>query len=206
MRTMANSRLRQMIKTKPKVTMPIMLFFFSALAFVAAILLTGDPASGTVLIAGLAAVASLLIWLRRPKAGPAYVVLDGSNVMHWKDGTPQIETQREVVSAVKAKGMTPGAVFDANAGYKIMGKYQHDRALGRLLDLPQDRVFVVPKGTQADPFVLASAHDLGARIVTNDRFRDWAQAHPEVAIPGHLIRGGYCDGALWPDFGDGTTP
>ena len=91
-------------------------------------------------------------------------------------------------------------VFDANAGYKITGRYQHDGALGRLLGLPEDRVMVVAKGTQADPTVLTAARDLGARGVSNDRYRDWAETFPEVLDPGHVVRGGYRGGKLWLDL------
>ncbi|MES2969285.1 MAG: hypothetical protein V4804_11110 [Pseudomonadota bacterium] len=129
-----------------------------------------------------------------------WIVVDGSNVMHWKDGTPQIETVREVLRHLTGLGYTPGVVFDANAGYLISGKYQHDFAFGRQLGLPADRVMVVAKGTPADPTVLAAARDLGARIVTNDRYRDWTEDHPEVREPGHLIRGEYRDGKLWLDL------
>jgi len=38
--------------------------------------------------------------------------------------------------------------------------------------------------------------------VTNDRYRDWAEAHPEIKEPGHLIKGGYRDGKVWLDLGD----
>ena len=38
---------------------------------------------------------------------------------------------------------------------------------------------------------------MGARIVSNDRFRDWEDRHPEVRDPGRLIPGGYRDGVLW---------
>jgi len=34
-------------------------------------------------------------------------------------------------------------------------------------------------------------------VVSNDRFRDWAEAHPEVLEPGRLIRGGFRGGKLW---------
>lgn len=157
------------------------------------------------LLAGLATLASLLLLMRgllRPAKGATvaarkWIVVDGSNVMHWKDGTPQIETVREVVGHLAALGYTPGVVFDANAGYLMFGKYRHDRAFGKLLGRPEDRVMVVPKGTPADPTVLTAARDLGAQIVTNDRFRDWAEAHPEVREKGHLIRGGYRAGKLW---------
>ena len=66
---------------------------------------------------------------------------------------------------------------------------------------------VVNKGTPADITILAAAKDSGARIVTNDRYRDWADVHPEVREPGYLIRGGYRDGKLWFDMaGDTRAP
>ena len=148
------------------------------------------------LLAGTCAVASLFLLLiafrrGRRESGQTtqpWIVVDGSNVMHWKGGTPEIGTVREVVEHLVALGFVPGVVFDANAGHKMNGRYQHDGALGKLLGLPEDRVMVVPKGTPADPTNLAAARDLGAQIVTNDRFRDWAEAHPEVTEAGHLVR------------------
>jgi hypothetical protein len=53
-------------------------------------------------------------------------------------------------------------VFDANAGYKLLGKYKHDDAFGRLLGLPADRVMVVGKGKPADPTILRAARELWA--------------------------------------------
>ena len=136
----------------------------------------------------------------RPPERLRHIVVDGSNVMHWKDGTAQIATLREVVGRLIELGFTPGVVFDANAGYKIGDRYQDDGALGRMLGLPHDRVLVVAKGTPADPVVLSAAHDLRAQIVTNDRYRDWAADHPITSAPGNLVRGGYRDGKLWLDL------
>ena len=129
------------------------------------------------------------------------MILDGSNVMYWRDETPQIETLQEVIRGLRMAGYTPGVVFDANAGYLLSGKYQHDGAFAKSLGLPEERVMVVPKGSPADPAILTAALDLGARIVTNDRYRDWAEQHPEIKDPGHLIRGEYKAGKLWLDFG-----
>lgn len=154
-----------------------------------------------VLIAALLALLALW-WRARARAARAWVVLDGSNVMHWREGTPQIETVIEVLRALEARGLTPGVVFDANAGYKVLGRYLGDNGLARRLKLPADRVLVVARGTPADPVILQAARDLGARIVTNDRYADWAEAHPEVRAPGHLIRGGYRGGRLWLDLPD----
>lgn len=119
--------------------------------------------------------------------------------MYWRSGTPDLMAVEDVVHALLVRGCTPGVVFDANAGHLLTGRYRHHREFGRMLGLPEAQVFVVPKGTQADPFILAAARGMKARIVTNDRYRDWAEAHPEVAVDGHLIRGGYRDGRLWLD-------
>ena len=92
----------------------------------------------------------------------APVLVDGSNVMYWRDNTPRLDTLREVVARLEASGYAPSIVFDANAGYLLGGKYQHDPAMARHLDLPEGRVMVVPKGTIADQFLLRAARDCNA--------------------------------------------
>ncbi len=162
---------------------------------------------GAALIGGIALLL-LMIWRRlaqwaKPQLPPEprqWIVIDGSNVMYWKNGEPQFDSVLDVLALLRAEGFTPGVMFDANAGYLLSGKYMHDKALGQRLGLKEDHVMVVPKGTPADPWILTAARDLGARIVTNDRFRDWAEIHPEVLTPGQLIRGGYDEGKLWLDL------
>lgn len=182
---------------------PFFLLLISLIGVLAA--LTQPGFLDLILVAGPSALASLFLLLRaffhgkgkRRLSAQNYLVIDGSNAMHWKGGTPQIDTLRDVVAQVAALGYTPGVVFDANAGHLVTGRYQHNRAMGKLLGLPEDRIMVVDKGAPADPTILEAARFLGARIVTNDRYRDWADAHPEVNEPGYLIRGGYRDGKLW---------
>lgn len=158
------------------------------------------------LLVGAAVVAILLcLWLWRQwrsstpgsTTAPAWILVDGSNVMHWQDNMPNLAPVLRVLERLKALGYEPGVVFDANAGWKLFGRYMDDEDLAQALVLPRDQVFVVPKGTPADPYLLATARDHGARIVTNDRYRDWAETHPEVLRPGALIRGGMRDGSLW---------
>jgi hypothetical protein len=150
--------------------------------------------------AALAALVLLLRHLLRRAPRPAPpppgrpIIVDGSNVLYWRDNTPDIATLRAVLDLLTARGFSPGVVFDANAGYLVAGRYQHHHAMGRLLGLPEDRVMVVPRGEPADPTILAAARDLDAPIVSNDRFRDWAEAHPEIRTPGRVIRGGWQDG------------
>ena len=78
-------------------------------------------------------IASAILLLRalaQPKrSGNKWIIVDGSNVMHWKSGEPNIRVVRDVVDELRARGYTPGVVFDANAGYLLIGRYQHDKAL-----------------------------------------------------------------------------
>jgi hypothetical protein len=152
----------------------------------------------------LAAIAALYLLVRAVLGrsgggGKTAVVIDGSNVMHWNGEVARLAPLREVIAALQAKGFEPGIIFDANAGYKLADRYLDDGDFAKLLKLRADRVLVVPKGEPADPTILASAREMGAKIVTDDRFRDWAGDFPEVTEPGHLVRGGYRDGVLWLD-------
>ncbi|PKQ13493.1 MAG: hypothetical protein CVT70_03500 [Alphaproteobacteria bacterium HGW-Alphaproteobacteria-1] len=154
-----------------------------------------------ILLAAPCAVAALILWLRavfsRKTPAPNWILIDGSNVMHWKDNIPKIETLREVITHLRDRNQMPAVIFDANAGYLLAGRYQDDHMIARHLGLPEDRVLVVPKGTIADTYLLTVARDFDAPIVTNDRYRDWADDYPEIAEPGRLIRGGYRNGTLW---------
>ncbi|NHB76446.1 hypothetical protein [Rhodobacter calidifons] len=58
------------------------------------------------------------------------------------------------------------------------------------------QVLGAAKGLPADAFPVQTARTFPARIVTSDRFRDRAEAHPEVKEPGFLIRGGMRDGRV----------
>ena len=137
--------------------------------------------------------------LRRPRKNDPHVVIDGSNVMHWNGQAPHLATLKEVIAELRALGCQPGVIFDANAGYKLKNRYLDDRHFAKLLKLPQDRVLVVPKGEPADSTILAAARELKAKVITNDRFRDWMSDFPEVASSGHLVKGGYRAGKPWFD-------
>ncbi|MFX0544759.1 NYN domain-containing protein [Roseovarius sp. S1116L3] len=162
------------------------------------------------LLAGPCAVAALILWLRaaftRKRHKPNWILIDGSNVMHWKDNSPQIETLREVIAHLRVQRHTPAVIFDANVGYLLTGKYQDDYVMAKSLGLPEDRVLVVPKGTIADSYLLTVARDYNAPIVTNDRYRDWADDYPEIAEQGRLIRGGYRNRALWLEGMEAPAP
>ncbi len=147
----------------------------------------------------------MLVWLLRgnrrarqdTKPAGRWAIIDGSNVMHWADNDrPSIRPVREVIGALSRQGFDVAVLFDANAGYKLIGRYADDGYLAQQLGLPERQVYVVPKGQIADPMILKLARDKGARIITNDRYRDWAGDFPEVARRGFLVRGDYNQGQL----------
>jgi hypothetical protein len=150
------------------------------------------PLLASAVLAALAAVFWVRGWRRRPPI--PWIVVDGSNVLYWEAETPSLDTVRQVLRAVEAEGLVPLVWFDANVGYLIGGKYLRPEMLARKLGLRQGQVLVAPSGTPADPLLLEEAARLGARVVTNDRFRDWAAAHPIVREPGVLVRGSVRDG------------
>ncbi|MGR3648094.1 MAG: NYN domain-containing protein [Shimia sp.] len=130
------------------------------------------------------------------------VIVDGSNVMYWKGGAPNLDTLIEVLDSLRSKNLKLGVMFDANAGYLVSEDYMHDGAFAMRLGLSAENVLVVPKGTPADATILLAARDMGARVVTNDQFRDWAEEYPEVAQEGFLIKGRYRKGKLWLGLGE----
>ncbi len=153
-----------------------------------------------VLLSGPVSIAAAIIWRRLPvrsRTETPRVVVDGSNVLYWKDNTPRLEAVHDLVAFLNERGIRPGIMFDANAGYLVADRYLDDHDFARLLGLPAKDVLVVPKGTAADQFILQAARDHGTRIVTNDRFRDWSESFPEVTEPGKLIKGGYAKGQIW---------
>ena len=139
----------------------------------------------------LTGIAALVLLLRaalaRRKAHQPWIVLDGSNVMHSGPIGPSLDAVRFVIDRVRAQGLEPVIWFDANVGYKIGDRYLGPAALARRLGCAKDRVHVAPKGTPADPLLLEHAVKLNARVVSNDRFRDWQVDFPDLGRDDFLV-------------------
>ena len=139
------------------------------------------------LVMGFALVA---VWARRKRASKGnWIVVDGSNVLYWDRETPDLQSVRHVVGILKSEGFDPVVWFDANVGYLIGSRFMGAAVLADALGLPRRQVYVAPKGTPADPLLLEGAEALGARVVTNDRFRDWEDRFPRIREDGFLVRG-----------------
>lgn len=112
-------------------------------------------------------------WLKETKRRD--IVMDGSNILYWAGEGVDPSSLRKVIAAVRKAGYHPVVWFDANVGYLIEDRYAGPVRLSKIFGLPAKDVFVAPKGEPADPHILAAARARGALIVTNDRYRDWAQ-------------------------------
>ena len=119
--------------------------------------------------------------------------------MYWVNGEPSVDPLRAVTRRLSELGFSPRVFFDANAGYLLCGRYLHDRDFKNILRLQTASVTVVPKGTIADEAILREARKLKAIVVTNDRYRDWAELYPEVQSDGFLMRGKYHSERLFLD-------
>jgi Zc3h12a-like ribonuclease protein len=149
------------------------------------------PVFGTpLLICIIGALFALILCLFKGRqVPPQYIVIDGSNVMHWKNDQPSVVTLRSVLGVLIQKGYVPVVWFDANVGYKISDRYLGPHPLAKALGIPAEQILVAPKGTPADPLLLDCATKLQAKVVTNDRFRDWAENYPQLNDPGFLVVG-----------------
>ncbi len=146
------------------------------------------PAYAPLWAAAAIAGAGLIYRLAPRQPKPDWVVVDGSNVMHWFDETPSLRTVSSVVEKLTDLGYSPVVWFDANVGYKVGSRYMGERDLALFLPVPAAAIRVAPKGSPADPLLLAEAVRLRARVVSNDRFRDWTGEFPQLADAAFLIR------------------
>lgn len=187
---------------------PALLLVLSVLAMAAGWQTQNADTSLLVLLGLFSAVAASVLLLRAAlaglpaarKAGP-WIVIDGSNVMYWRDERPSLVALQQAVAAVETAGFRPMIWFDANVGYKLGTRYMGEAELSQALSLGRSQIRMAPKGTPADALLLAHATKLGTGVVSNDRFRDWAAAFPSVTEEGVLVRGRWVDGTVrldWP--------
>lgn len=180
---------------------PLILYILSILIAGAA-LIPGSPFGPETLYWGLlAATAAFVLLVRgafREDTGNTLpvVIVDGSNVMYWHNNTPDLASVKHVVQELRNKGMLPIIGFDANAGYLTQKRYLGPAHLARQLGVSKAQVFVAPRGTPADPLILKRAKSMKARVVTNDRFRDWEDTYPFLRARGFLVEGQIANGAV----------
>ena len=94
-------------------------------------------------------------------------IVDGSNVAHSTEGgSARLENIILMRDRLAAKGLEPILVVDAALRHQIDDTAAYEKMV------EDGELKQAPAGTDADYFILSFARELGARIVSNDRFRD----------------------------------
>jgi hypothetical protein len=102
-------------------------------------------------------------------------IVDGSNVAHSSEGEEaRLHNIKLVVRKLISEGYDPIVVADAALRHQIDDKEGYERRI------QEGKIRQAPAGTDADYFILAFARELDCLIVSNDRFRDRAEAFPGV--------------------------
>jgi hypothetical protein len=103
------------------------------------------------------------------------VLVDGSNVAHSIEGEPpHVANIIAVRDKLREEGFEPIIVADASLRHQIDDQARYEKLI------EDGQVRQAPAGTDADYFILSFARELGAGIVSNDRFRDRIQQFPEA--------------------------
>ena len=103
------------------------------------------------------------------------VIIDGSNVAHSTEGEKaMLENIRVVRAKLIQEGYEPVVLADAALRHQI----DDEPGFEQLVE--NGTIKQAPAGTDADYFILSFARELGANIVSNDRFKDRVQAFPEI--------------------------
>lgn len=105
------------------------------------------------------------------------VVIDASNVAHTnkkEDSKPLMSNILAAVDALKESGDEFVIIADASLRHEIDDKEQYEKLL------ESDNVEEAPAGMDADHFILELATNENAKILSNDKFRDYADEFTNI--------------------------
>ena len=121
--------------------------------------------------------------------GKKTVVIDGANVAYEErsaGGKPKLSNLLKVRRELEERGQEAVIIVDASLKYDIDDQSQLETLIR------SQQVRQVPAGTDADFFIIQFAHELDALMVTNDRYRDYAERFPwipERRLPYMIVKG-----------------
>jgi hypothetical protein len=117
------------------------------------------------------------------------VIIDGANVAYEErsaGGKPKLSNLLRVRGELEERGFEAVILVDASLKYDIDDQTQ----LESLIQSQQVRQ--VPAGTDADYFIIQLAEQFNARVVTNDRYKDYLEQHPWITdrrLPYMIVKG-----------------
>ena len=121
--------------------------------------------------------------------GKKTVVIDGANVAYEErsaGGKPKLSNLLKVRRELEERGFESVIIVDASLKYDIDDQEQLETLIR------SQQVRQVPAGTDADFFIIQFAHELDALMVTNDRYKDYADRYPwipERRLPYMIVKG-----------------
>jgi len=102
-------------------------------------------------------------------------LIDASNVAHSSEGGEgRLRNIELVVEKIREDGFEPIVVADAALRHQIDNSARYEQMI------EAGKIHQAPAGTDADYFILSFARELGAKIVSNDRFRDRLESFPDA--------------------------
>jgi hypothetical protein len=121
--------------------------------------------------------------------GKDVIVIDGANVAYEErsaGGKPKLSNLLKVRREIEERGIEAIILVDASLKYDIDDQQQLETLIR------SQQVRQVPAGTDADFFIIQLADQLDARIVTNDRYKDYADRYAWIAerrVPYMIVKG-----------------
>ena len=121
--------------------------------------------------------------------GKKTVVIDGANVAYEErsaGGKPKLSNLLKVRREMEEHGLEAVIIVDASLKYDIDDQEQLEKLI------KSQQVRQVPAGTDADYFIIQFAEQFNARVVTNDRYKDYADQYPWVhdrRLPYMIVKG-----------------
>jgi hypothetical protein len=98
------------------------------------------------------------------------IVVDGANVAYAEktdEGKPKVSNLAKIHDRLHEEGYDPVIIVDASLVYEVDDRQQMEGLLDK------QKLRQAPAETDADYFVLRTAQDHGAQIVTNDQYEGY---------------------------------
>ena len=117
------------------------------------------------------------------------VIIDGANVAYEErsaGGKPKLSNLLRVRGELEGRGLEAVIIVDASLKYDIDDQSQLETLIR------SQQVRQVPAGTDADYFIIQFADQFNARVVTNDRYKDYLDQYPWITdrrLPYMIVEG-----------------
>jgi hypothetical protein len=117
------------------------------------------------------------------------VIIDGANVAYEEKsagGKPKLSNLLKVRGELEGRGLEAVIIVDASLKYDIDDQSQLETMIR------SQQVRQVPAGTDADYFIIQFADQFNARVVTNDRYKDYLDQYPWITdrrLPYMIVEG-----------------